>query len=158
MNSFEAREVGIANDDVGGLQAGIILLAMDDEFTADHADIGIGLLAVGDVAIGEIGRVGWRMKRVSGGMNANEAHAMLNGIEKGLLALRRHGWILVRAFLGEIAGREENDGGVIMELLRVKDAAVFRGGEIKMVLGREGADGRFGDAGFAVRDFDDGVF
>ena len=50
LNAFEAGEGRIVDDDVGGLQARVA--AVNDEFAAEHAEVGIGLRAVSDVAIG----------------------------------------------------------------------------------------------------------
>src|SRR5580700_2803155 len=99
---------------------------MDDELAADHPNVRIGLLAMRDVAIGKVGCVGWRMEGIRRGMNPDEAEAVVDRVEKSLLALRRHGRILVGAFLGEIAGREKNHRGVLVKFLRIKDPSVFR--------------------------------
>src|SRR5580692_127465 len=158
MDSIETREAGIADGHVGGLQPRIVLLTMDDELAADHANVRIGLLAMRDISIGEIRCVGWRMEGIRRGMNTDEAEAVVDGVEKSLLALRSHGRILVGAFLGEIAGRKKDHSGVLVKFLRIKDPSVFRSGEIEMVLRCETTDGRLGNAGLAVRHFDDGVF
>ena len=58
LRSIEPGKLGIVDDDVRGLQAGILGLSVDDEFAAEHPKIRIRLFAVRDVAIRKILRVG----------------------------------------------------------------------------------------------------
>src|SRR5207248_1288403 len=92
---------------------------------------------------------------VGGGVDADETHAAVNGVEEGLLALRRHGRILVRAGLGEVTGGEEDEGVVFANVVGVEDAAVFGGGEVEAIVGGDFAKGGFGDAGLVIGNFDD---
>jgi len=79
LNAFEAGEGWIVDDDVGGLQTRVA--AVNDEFAAEHAEIGIGLRAVGDVAVGQVGGIGRGVESVAGGMAADESETLLDGGE-----------------------------------------------------------------------------
>src|SRR5271169_6381886 len=85
LHSFEAGELGIVDDDICSLQTRIVLLTMNDEFASNHPNIWIGLLPMRDVTIRKIGRIGRCVESVSGGVNTDETHAMLDGLEKSLL-------------------------------------------------------------------------
>ena len=52
--AFEAGEFRVLDDEVGGLQPGSA--AVGDELAAQHSQIRIGLLAVGNVTIGPVSR------------------------------------------------------------------------------------------------------
>ena len=84
-HAFEPGEFRIVHDEVGVLQAR--RAAVNDELAAKHFQIGILLVAMGDVAVGEIFRVGLRMKRVACRVNAHESHAFVDGFQQLLLAL-----------------------------------------------------------------------
>src|SRR4029077_14190024 len=83
-------------------------------------------------------------------MAADESETLLDGGEQRLLAGWRHGGILVRGRLREIAGGEEENGLVIVKIFGVKDAAVFGTGDIEAIFLAEFGDGGFGDAELAV--------
>src|SRR5580704_18496058 len=120
-----ARKVGIADDDVGGLEPRIVLIAVNDELTAEHAEVRVRLLAVGEIAIGKVGRIGLGVKGVTRGVNADEAEAVLDSIEKGLFALRGHRGIAVGGALSEITGGKEHDRVVSAPVLGIEDPAVL---------------------------------
>ena len=61
---------------------------MSDELAPQHAQIGIGFVSMGDVAVRIILGIRWSMESVAGGMHADESHAAMNGVEQRLLALR----------------------------------------------------------------------
>ena len=156
MHAFQTGEGWIVDDDVGGLQARVA--AVNDEFAAEHPQIRIGLRTVCDVTIGEVLRIGFRMEGVAGSVAADESETLLDGGEQGLLAGRGHGGIFVGAGLGEIAGGEEEDGLMGVEIFGVEDAAVFGAGDFKAVLGSELGEDGFADGELAVLTLHDFVF
>ena len=97
------------------------------------------------------------MESVASGVNADESEAVLDGIEKSLLALHRHRRLAIGTRLGKVTGREKYNRSVAMKFLGVKYAAVLRSSEIEFVLSGKTADGSFSDARTAGRSFYDRV-
>ena len=132
---------------------------MKDKLAAQHPQIGIFLLAVGNVTVRQIFRVRLGMKSVSSGVDSDKAKPAMDGVQKGLLTRRRHGRIPVVASLGEIQGRIKKHGGILFsEVGRIEDAAVFGGGDFEAMLFAESLDRLFQDAGVSVLDLDHFVF
>src|SRR5580700_7054424 len=157
LHTFKAGKLRIVYDDVRGLQARILGLPVNDELSAEHPEIWIGLFAVRNISIRKILRIGRSMESVASGVNADEAEAVLDGIEKTLFAFGGHRRLAIGTRLCKVTGGEKHDGSVVMKFLGVKEAAVLRSGEIEFVLSRETADSRFNDGGIARRGFYDGV-
>ena len=120
--------------------------------------VGIGVLAVGNVTIGIVFRVGLGMKSVAGGVDSDKAQPAMDGVEQRLLAGRRHGRIPVRAGRGQISGRKEKHRRIFLEVGGIEDPAVFGGGDFEAMLLAESPDCLFQDAGVSGRDLDHIVF
>src|SRR5579864_4555045 len=107
---------------VGNAGAGLLLLAVADKFGANHLNVWIERCWRLRVSVG-----GGRLKRVGGGMGADEALALANEFEKCLLAFRRHRRILVLAGSGQVAGRIEEKRVVLRQSGLGENAAVLGG-------------------------------
>src|SRR5580700_1342483 len=90
---------------------GLLLRAVQNEFAADHFNIGVRFRVAFEPPSPGC-QVVWRMKRVGGAVGADEALALLYRREKSGLALLRHGRVLVGARLREVAGGVKEKGVV----------------------------------------------
>src|SRR5258708_31513315 len=104
---------------------------MNDEFAAKHAEIRIGFFTVSDVARGKVFGVRLGVESVAGGVHTGEAHAIVNGVEKSLLAFAGHRRILVVAQFGEIAGGEKDQAVEVVKFFGIKNPAVLRTFNVK---------------------------
>ena len=66
-------------------------------------------------------------------MAADEALAIGDGFQQCFLPLRRHGRVIVAAFLGQVHGGLEEEGIVLADRLRQELAAVLGAGDLEAV-------------------------
>src|SRR5215467_1944959 len=128
-NSFEAGKSRIVDDEVGGLQPWVH--SVRNEFSAEHAQVRIGFVSMGNVAVRAILRVGLRVEGIGGGVNTDKAEAVSNGTEQRLLAFSRDWRIFVGAWGREISSREEQDSSMLAEIYCIKDPAILGSRHLK---------------------------
>src|SRR5882762_4530008 len=146
--SLKPGESRVIDNEVRRLQAR--RAAMSYELTAQHAQIRVGLFSVGDVAVRDVLRIGLSMEGIACRVDADKSQALVNSIEQGLLALRRHCRVLVSSYRGQISGGEEEHCGMLPEILGIKNPAVFARRHVEAMLFPKGAYGLLNDAGLAA--------
>src|SRR6185437_15811733 len=90
------------------------------------------------------------MEGVAGRMDADETHSAMNCVQELLFSCRRHRRILVGSGGRQIAGGEEHDGSIFVEVRGIENRAVFARGYAEAVLLSQGSDRVVNDAGLAV--------
>src|SRR5262249_14084836 len=80
-------------------------------------------------------------------------NSAMNRVEKFLLACHGHGWVLVRAFLGKVAGRKKKQARKLVEVCGVKNSSVLGTLHLEAVLLAQVRDGVFQNAWLAVDPF-----
>jgi hypothetical protein len=127
--------------------------AVNDELAAEHAQVRIGFFAVGNVTSGKILGVRLGMKSVTGRVDADKSHAVVNRIEKFFFALRRHRGIFVGTGFGEITGSEKQRGLERTKFRGIENPAVFGALNLEAVFLAQLGDHGLTNAKFTVGTF-----
>ena len=98
---------------------------MADELAAEHRDKRVWVRLRLETAA-------FRVKRVAGGMHADESFSFADREEKGLLPPRTHGRHLVDAGLGQIPRREEEES-IVLSQIAVKNSPILRCDDLEVV-------------------------
>ncbi len=135
-----------------------LLLAVFDEFAADHFDVGIGIVAVVLIAGGTVLFAARRVKCVGGTVDTHKTFSVVDRLKKHGLGFFAHRGIAVGADRGQIAGGVEHEGIELLQILWCEHRAVFGEREFDVVLGAEFLEDLLGSGKFARSVFDGGVF
>src|SRR5262249_2327275 len=100
--------------------------SMNDEFTAQHSKVRIGLFSVSDIARAQIASIRFCVKCIARRVYSHKSRSVVDRVKQLLFSRGAHWRILVGSYFGQISCREKEHRSKCGKLARLKNSSVFR--------------------------------